>query len=348
MFAMNKNHHHDFNQLALAIKQLGKELGFDHIGITDTNLLQENIHLKEWLAARHYGEMKYFEKNGDIYEYPQKLLPSAIRVICCGLNYPKSSSPDHPLASFAMLEDYSALVIKLLKEYVDKINHKLKIPQNARVFAGNGPILEKSLACKAGLGWYGKHNILINETSGSFFCLGEILTDLPLPVDQPIANRCGNCSKCIEKCPTKALIAPHKLDAKRCISYLTGSYKGSIPLELRPLIGTKILGCDLCQNVCPWNKYLQISLQNPFKKIPHFAADNLIDWFLWDEKVFKEKTKNSPISLVRYECWLRNIAVALGNLPKTDKTLAALKLRLNHPSELVREHVKWALKRQDK
>ncbi len=343
---MNTNYHHNLNQLAIEIKQLGKELGFDQVGITDINLSQENIHLKKWLEAGYNGEMKHFEKNSDIYEHPQKLLADVTRVICCGMSYPKSPSSDHPLSSFAQLEDYSALVIKLLEEYVDKINRKLQIPQNARVFAGNGPILEKALACKAGLGWYGKHSILINENSGSFFCLGEILTNIPLPIDQPIANKCTNCSKCIEHCPTKALIAPHKLDARRCISYLTGSYKGSIPLELRPLIGTKILGCDLCQNVCPWNKHLQIAPQNPFKKIPHFTSGNLIEWFLWDEQEFIEKTKNSPINLIRYECWLRNIAVALGNAPGDADIIAALQSRLNYPSALVQEHVMWALKQQ--
>lgn len=333
-----------FNQLALEIKQLGKDLGFDQIGITDTNLSEENIHLKKWVEKGLNGEMKYFKKNADIYEHPEKLLTNTIRVICCSMSYPKSPVIVHPLASFAQLEDYSTLVSQLLKELVEKINHKLKIPQNARVFAGNAPILEKALAYKAGLGWYGKHTILINENCGSFFCLGEILTDIPLPIDQPITNRCGDCTKCMEHCPTKALVAPGKLDARRCISYLTGSYKGSIPLELRPLIGTKVLGCDLCQQVCPWNGHLQIAPNNPFKKISHFAADNLIEWFSWSEKEFKEKVKNSPIKLTSYECWLRNIAVAFGNPPKTPATLTALKSRLNHPSALVREHVEWAIK----
>ncbi len=339
---MNINQHYNLNQAACEIKKLGKTLGFSQIGITDTNLLQENIHLKKWLALEFNGDMNYFKKNIDIYADPKKLLPSATRIICCGLSYPRSSSPHDPLAAYASLEDYSAVVTQLLKEFINQINLKLKIPQNTRIFAGDGPILEKALAYKAGLGWYGKHTILVNNNLGSFFFLGEILTDLPLPIDQPTANRCGNCIKCIENCPTKALVAPGKLDARRCISYLTGSHKGSIPLELRPVIGTKILGCDLCQEVCPWNKHVPTTPNNRFEKVPSFTSDNLIEWFLWNEEEFKEKTRSSPL-LIKHECWLRNIAIALGNSPKTPETLAALRLRLNHPSALVREHVAWAL-----
>jgi Uncharacterized Fe-S protein len=344
---MTTDHHPNLYQLAVKIKQLGKELGFTQIGITDINLLPENIQLKKWLAAGFNGEMKSFAKNAAIYEKPEILLPGAIRVICCGLRYPKATAESHPLASYAQLEDYSVITTRLLAKLVEQINDQLDLPLKARFFAGNAPLLEKGLAYKAGVGWYGKHTILINESAGSFFCLGEILTDLPLPIDQPLPNRCGDCTKCITNCPTKALIAPGRLDARRCIAYLTGSYKGSIPEELRPLIGNKVLGCDLCQNGCPWNQQLPPDTNNHFQSIPHFTSENLLEWFSWSEEEYKEKVNNSPIKLIKYECWLRNIAVALGNTPKTSAVLAALKSRLTDPSELVREHVTWAIHKHE-
>jgi epoxyqueuosine reductase len=343
MFSHKYFSHHNMNQITAKIKTLGKELGFEHIGITDTNLLAENIHLKYWLDAGYHGEMKYFEKNIEIYNNPEKLLPGAKRIICLAMPYPTTPSIEHPLASYAQLQDYSKLISGLLECLVEKIKQELKTEQKFRIFAGNGPVLEKALACKAGLGWYGKNSLLINKDYGSFFFLGEIITDLELPIDQQQPNLCGNCDKCIKHCPTKALVAPGKLDAKRCISYLTDVYKDSIPLEIRPLIGTQILGCDICQNICPWNNKLPILQNNPFQKVPRLTSDTLVEWFLWSEEEFKEKVKDSPFRRLSYECWLRNIAVALGNSAKTPEILIALKSRLNDSSPLVREHIEWAL-----
>ena len=343
---MNSNYTNVLNQLAVEIKQIGKELGFDQVGITDTNLVQENTHLKAWVESGYHGDMKYFEKYADIYEHPQKLLADTTRIICCRISYHQSQSPHHPIASFAQTQDYSFLISQLLKEYVDKITHKTKMLQKTRVFAGNAPILEKPLAVKAGLGWYGKNSLLLSEDSGSFFFLGEIFTNIPFPIDKPVSNRCGNCVKCMEHCPTRAIVRPYILDARRCISYLTIENKGSIPLELRPLIGTKIFGCDLCQQICPWNNNRSI-VKSKWIQTPIISANaeihNLIDWFLWDEKEFQNKTKDSPIRRVGHERWLRNIAVALGNSPANNEILEALKIRLKHPSLLVREHVEWAL-----
>jgi len=340
---MNSNYKHDFNQLALKIKQIGKELGFDQIGITDTNITQEVVHLKTWVKSGYHGNMGYFEKHSEVYESLQKLLPSTTRVICCRINYPSSQSPDHPIASFAQIQDYSSHIRRLLKTYVVKILEKTKLPQETRVFAGNAPILEKALAAKAGLGWYGKNSILINQDSGSYFFLGEIFTNMPLPVDKPIDDRCGNCFKCRDSCPTKAIIAPYKIDARRCIAYLTIEHKGSIPLELRPLIGTKVFGCDICQRACPWNNAIKTASNSSFVLSEHLLSGNLVEWFLWSEQEFLDKTKDTPINRIGYERWLRNLAVALGNSEPNKKISETLQSRLNNPSALVREHVEWAI-----
>lgn len=341
---MNSNTKNHLEQLALEIKQIGKELGFNHIGITDVNFTQEIPHFKTWLKSGYHGTMRYFEKHADIYEHPQKLFsPKEARVICCSISYPKAKSITHPIASFAKTQDYSSHIRQILKHYVNRISKKTNVSPKTRIFAGNAPILEKALAAKAGLGWYGKNSILLNHNFGSYFFLGEILIDLPLPIDRPLKNRCGNCFKCQDHCPTKAILAPHKIDASRCIAYLTIEHKDSIPLELRPLMGNKVFGCDLCQQVCPWNKETHNQTITKFSPLNEFIENDLVRWFLWDEKEFKYKTKNSPINRIGHECWLRNISVALGNSPCSSETLKALKSRLNHSSSLVREHVKWAL-----
>ncbi|HBC71343.1 MAG TPA: tRNA epoxyqueuosine(34) reductase QueG [Coxiellaceae bacterium] len=342
---MNSNYKYDFKQLALEIKQLGKELGFDQIGITNTDITQEVVHLKTWVKSGRHGNMSYFEKHSEIYECPQKLLPTTTRVICCRINYPLSQSSSHPIASFAQIQDYSSHIRQLLKIYVAKILEKIRLPQETRVFSGNAPILEKALAAKAGLGWYGKNSILINQDSGSYFFLGEIFTNMPLPLDKPVEDRCGSCFKCGDSCPTKAIITPHKLDARCCVAYLTIEHKGSIPIELRPLIGTKVFGCDICQQACPWNncRKNQTPPNTTFVLSNHLGSDNLVDWFLWSEQEFLDKTKNTPIKRIGYERWLRNLAVALGNSEPNKEISEALQSRLNHPSALVREHVEWAL-----
>ena len=346
---MKLNYNIDFNQLALEIKQFGKELGFDQIGITDTNIEHEASYFKKWLASGHHGSMRYFEKHGELYEQPQKLMPTAIRIICCSISYPKTKHHNHPIASFAQFQDYSNHIRQLLKIYADKISDLTKKTTAMRVFAGNAPILEKGLAAKAGLGWTGKNSILLHHELGSHFFLGEIFTEIPLPLDKPITNRCGDCFKCQESCPTKAIIAPYKIDARRCISYLTIEHRGSIPIELRPLIGTRIFGCDICQQACPWNE--KITANKKWQRILSIPeqtnTQHLIDWFLWNKDEFKEKTKDSPIIRIGHERWLRNIAIALGNTPKTTKTMTALRSRINHPSELVHKHIEWAINKLD-
>lgn len=332
----------DFNQIALEIKQIGKNLGFDHIGITDPYFHQETVHLKNWLHLGYHGDMQYFAKHLSCYENPQKLLSNTSRIICCKINYPPPLDTTHPIASFAQTQDYSSHISNMLKEYAAKILKLVKSDRQTKVFSGNAPILEKALAAKAGLGWYGKNSILLNE-QGSYFFLGEILLDLPLPLDQPIANRCGNCFKCKTACPTQAIVKPYTIDTRRCISYLTIEHKGSIPLELRPLIGIKIFGCDICQEVCPWNKHKQNYAKSCLQPTTEFATIDLVRWFMWDENEFNQKTIDLPIKRLGYERWLRNIAVALGNLPKNAEITNALQSRLNHPSELVCEHVQWAL-----
>jgi epoxyqueuosine reductase len=329
---MNSNTNYNFNQLASEIKQIGKELGFDRIGITDVDLTHESIYLKKWLQSGFHGEMRYLEKNLDLREHPKKLFPDTVRVICCSINYPKSLS-SHSIAAFAHCQDYPVYISELLKKYVDLISTKTAVLPKTRVFSGNAPILEKALAAKAGIGWYGKNALLINQ-KGSYFFLGEIFINLPLPIDQPLANRCGNCTKCIDQCPTKAIVKPYQLNASNCIAYLTIEYKGVIPLHLRPLIGTRIFGCDACQQICPWNR---------FAKSEHFVSGNLAEWFLWDEQEFLTKTQNSPIRRIGYERWLRNLAVALGNSPPTEENRKALQSRIHYPSALVQEHVNWAL-----
>jgi len=340
---MNPPLYQNYDQLALKIKKIGQELGFSQIGITNTNLTKETAHFEAWVGSGHHGDMKYFEKHSEVYKSPQKLLPNATRIICCRIDYPKSKIESHPIASFAQIQDYSSHIRELFKKYIDEIAKEIDAQHEVRVFAGNAPVLEKALAAKAGLGWYGKNSVLINEDAGSYFFLGEILTDLPLPIDAPTENSCGSCFKCSKACPTNAIIAPHKLDARRCIAYLTVEHKGNIPRELRPLIGANIYGCDICQNVCPWNQKAGNNPSPQFKLSPDFISGDLVDWFLWDEKEFKEKTKHSPMHRLSHERWLRNIAIALGNSPKNPRILNSLKSRLDHPSPLVREHVEWAI-----
>ena len=328
---------YDFNRVALEIKQLGQTMGFAQIGIADVTLKQEATYLKKWLRADLHGKMTYLEKHYNLREQPQTLVANTKRIICCRLDYPKSPI-NHPVAAFAQIQDYTTHSSQLLKKYAAEITAQI-IHTKFRVFSGNAPILEKALAAKAGIGWYGKNTMLINNVAGSYFFLGEIFTSLPLPTDKPLANHCGNCSQCQVQCPTQAIIAPYKLDANKCIAYLTIEYTGTIPLALRPFIGTKIFGCDICQQACPWNHL-------PKNKTTTFREADLVTWFLWSEQEFLAKTQNSPIRRIGYERWLRNLAIALGNAATTPTNLQALQARQNHSSALVQEHVHWALERK--
>lgn len=344
----------DFTQLALDIKQWGRELGFQQVGITDTHLDEDEIHLMNWLGAGRHGKMTYMSAHGTKRSRPADLVPGTLRVISARMDYlpPEDSHPEQILSDdemayvsrYTLGRDYH----KVLRARLQRLAARIKTaagPFGYRVFVDSAPVLEKALARKAGLGWIGKHTNLINHSAGSWFFLGEVYTNLPLPADMPAQNHCGTCQSCIDICPTHAIVAPYQLDARRCISYLTIELHGSIPVELRALIGNRIYGCDDCQLVCPWNRFAQHSGESDFKPRHGLNATQLIKLFAWNEDEFSEYTAGSAIRRIGYECWLRNIAVALGNTKTSDHIIAALKARLDYPSGLVREHVQWALSR---
>lgn len=338
--------------LADDIKRWGRELGFAEIGITDTDLSQVESGHQEWIAKGFHGEMDYMAKHGTKRTRPAELVPNTIRVISARLDYLPPKTKDSWqvinngeqafISRYALGRDYHKVVRNKLQKLCDKIQ---LATQNVeyRAFTDSAPVLEVALAEKAGLGWRGKHTLLINKDHGSWFFLGEIYTNLPLPIDQPATNHCGTCTSCIDICPTKAITAPYEVDARRCISYLTIELKNSIPVELRPLIGNRVYGCDDCQLACPWNKFAETTQEDDFH-VRHGLDDiSLVECFSWTEEEFKQKMAGSAIYRIGYEQWLRNIAVGLGNAPTNTKTITALKQRENDNSELVREHVAWAL-----
>lgn len=340
--------------LALAIKAWGRELGFQEVGICDLKLGTAGEKFKRWLKAGFHGEMDYLARNADKRLLPQQLVPYAIRVISARMEYlPESrqametalKSPERAyIARYALGRDYHKLVRKRLLALARRIEEAAG-PFGYRVLCDSAPVLEKPLAQRAGLGWQGKHTNLIAFKRGSWFFLGEIYTDLPLPTDSPIAKSyCGSCRACLDVCPTGAIVGPYRLDARRCIAYLTIELKGPIPEDLRPAIGNRIFGCDDCQLVCPWNRHAQITCEPDF--LPRHGLDRaeLTELFAWSEVEFLARTEGSAIRHLGYERWLRNLAVALGNAPSTPRVIASLKARSDHPSALVREHVAWALK----
>ena len=342
----------DFPQLARDIKQWGQTLGFQRIGITDTRLDQDEIHLVNWLKAGWHGEMGYMSSHGTKRSRPDDLVPGTIRVISVRMDYlpredniPNEILDDDAMAyisRYALGRDYHKVLRSRLRQLAQKIE-TVTGPFGYRAFVDSAPVLEKALAQKAGLGWIGKHTNLINQTAGSWFFLGELYTDLPLPVDTPGENHCGTCQACIDICPTRAIAGPYQLDARRCISYLTIELRGSIPAELRPLIGSRIHGCDDCQLVCPWNRFAQYTKEEDFQPRNGLDTAKLIELFAWSEDEFLKFTEGSAIRRIGYECWLRNIAVALGNVPANDSVIHALTSRLEHSSALVGEHVQWSL-----
>lgn len=341
-------------QLTTLIKKWGEELGFQQIGITDTDLSSYEPRFLDWLAKKFHGTMDYMEKHGEKRFRPSHLISGTIRVISARMNYlpPETSlweTLNNPhkayISRYALGRDYHKLMRKRLEKLARKINTSAS-QFGYRAFCDSAPVLEKPLAEKAGLGWIGKHTNLINSKAGSWFFLGEIYTDLPLPVDTPITkSHCGSCTACLSICPTQAIIAPYQLDARRCISYLTIELRESIPVELRPLMGNRIYGCDDCQLVCPWNKFAKPTAEKDFHPRHNLSSPDLVELFSWSEETFLRKTEGSAIRRIGYECWLRNIAVALGNAPKNELIVQALLSRLHHPSLLVREHVEWALEK---
>jgi epoxyqueuosine reductase len=347
-------HEEDLTRLAAQIKQWGRELGFAAVGIADGELSAAEAGLQAWLERGFHGEMDYMAAHGTKRSRPAELVPGTVRIISARLDYFPPAADAHAVLAdvnaayvsrYALGRDYHKVLRNRLQSLAEKISAEIG-EHHFRVFTDSAPVLEVELATKSGLGWRGKHTLLLNRQHGSWFFLGEIYTDLPLPLDAPEAGHCGTCQACIEVCPTQAIVAPYTLDARRCISYLTIELKGSIPLELRSLMGNRIYGCDDCQLVCPWNRFAQTAALADFGVRNGLDSARLVDLFAWNETDFNERLAGSPIRRIGHERWLRNIAVALGNALPSPEIKAVLGTLLDHPSELVREHVAWALERQ--
>jgi epoxyqueuosine reductase len=337
------------------IRSWGQELGFQALGFTGIALDEHRAHLDRWLTAGHQGEMEWMARHGDKRSQPDTLVPGTCTVISARMDYLPDAAPAEAILNqpelgyvsrYALGRDYHKLLRGRLAKLAKRIETHLG-GGRYRAFVDSAPVLERALAENAGLGWIGKNTMLLNDKAGSWFFLGEIYTDIPLPPDPPKEQtHCGSCTACLEACPTGAFVSPGVLDARRCISYLTIEHAGSIPETLRPLMGNRIYGCDDCQLVCPWNKFAQISTEPDFAPRHQLDSQALVDLFQWDETTFLARTEGSPIRRIGYERWLRNIAIALGNAPASEQARTALLTRAQHPSELVREHVVWALAQQ--
>jgi epoxyqueuosine reductase len=342
--------------LAQRIKQWGASLGFQAVGIAQADLSAAEPRLLDWLGKGWHGEMEYMARHGALRARPAELKPGTLRVISCRMDYLDDApgsvvdelKPGHAyIARYARGRDYHKVLRLRLQKLCDRIEAEAG-PFGYRVFTDSAPVLEVELAAKAGIGWRGKHTLLLDRAAGSWFFLGEIFCDLPLPVDEEQPNRCGSCERCIDICPTQAIRGPYQLDARRCISYLTIEHKSAIPEELRALIGNRVYGCDDCQLVCPWNRFAVPSGEADFRTRNGLDRATLVELFAWSEAEFDERLQGSPIRRIGYERWLRNLAVGLGNAPTSPEVIEALRARANHPSELVREHVRWALRRHER
>jgi epoxyqueuosine reductase len=344
--------HQSMLELKDALLGMARERGFDALGVSDVELSGDAAHLDRWLGAGKHGEMGYMSRHGSRRTRPEELVPGTVRVLSARMNYWPGDARDATealadpelgyVSRYALGRDYHKLMRNALQRLADDIVARAG-PMGYRVFVDSGPVLEKALARNAGLGWIGKHTNLIARDAGSYFFIGEILTDLPLPVDAAATAHCGTCSACIPACPTGAITAPNQLDARRCISYLTIELHGAIPVELRRMMGNRIYGCDDCQLVCPWNKFARAAAHPDFKTRHRLDSSRLDELFAWTEAEFLERTEGSAIRRIGYDRWLRNIAIALGNAPATPANTAALVARKDDSSGLVREHVAWAL-----
>jgi epoxyqueuosine reductase len=339
--------------IATRVIALGRDMGFADVGIADIDLSSEAAGFQSWIDQGLHGEMEYMASHGEKRWRPDELVHGTRAVICVLLDYWPNDAADAEAAlanpnrayisRYALGRDYHKVIRNQLQRFAEAINTQIAAHE-FRVFTDSAPVLEIPLAVKSGLGWRGKHTLLLNRERGSLFFLGEIYTSLELRPTQPKhTDHCGSCTACIDICPTKAITAPHRLDARRCVSYLTIEHKGSIPIEFRGAMGNRIYGCDDCQLVCPWNKYAQVARHPDFT--PRNALDtiSLIECFAWSEDEFLRKTEGSAIRRIGHERWLRNVAVALGNAPSSADVITALRAREAHPSALVREHVAWAL-----
>ena len=351
----------DLSGLVLRIKAWGRELGFAEVRIADVDLRHAEAGLQAWLDAGRHGEMDYMASHGMLRARPHELVPGTVRVICARMDYLPTGTPDDwRERETARLDDPQAAVVsvyargrdyhKVLRSRLQQLAERIRSVTGEygfRVFTDSAPVMELPLAEKAGLGWRGKHTLLLSREAGPMFFLGEILVDIALPVDAPASAHCGACQACIDVCPTQAILGPGRLDARRCISYLTIELKSSIPVALRPLIGNRVYGCDDCQTVCPWNKFAQRALVPDFAERNELGEAGMTALFAWTAEQFERRLEGSPIRRIGHERWLRNLAVGLGNAAAKRKgdaaIVAALSARADHPSAMVREHVAWAL-----
>jgi epoxyqueuosine reductase len=339
--------------LAAQVKVWGRELGFRSVGITGVALPEDERRLLDWLAAGRHGAMHYMARHGTKRARPAELVPGTLRVIAARMDYwPRAADPAAVLADpeagyvsrYALGRDYH----RVLRPRLARLAERLATVAGAagyRAFTDSAPVLEKALARDAGLGWIGKHTNLLDRHDGSWFFLGEVFTDLPLPVDAPLEAHCGSCTACLVACPTNAIVAPYELDARRCISYLTIELDGPIPHEFRAAIGNRIYGCDDCQLVCPWNRYAKLATEPGFAPRHGLDAPRLVELLGWEEPEFLSRTEGSAIRRIGHVSWLRNVAIAIGNGPPSAAAREALAARLAHPSEVVRESAAWALER---
>lgn len=344
----------EHSRIATQLPALAREFGFEQAGVAGVDLAEAEARLERWLELGRHGAMDWMARHGRKRTRPAHLLPGTLRVLCFRMHYwPREAAPALAvladpdkayISRYALGRDYHRLMRRRLQKLAERIA-SVAGPMGYRVFVDSAPVMEKPLAAQAGLGWIGKHTNLIDRHEGSWFFLGEIYTDLPLPLDRPVADHCGSCRACLDICPTEAIVAPYQLDARRCISYLTIEHPGSIPLELRPLIGNRVFGCDDCQLVCPWNRHARPSEEAAFA--PRGGLDDaaLTTLFGWSEEEWRENTRGSALRRAGYTGWLRNLAVALGNAARSAPVIRALRRRSSHDSEIVREHALWALDR---
>ena len=342
-------------ELPQQIKALGQSFGFEASGISSVTLDSEHAHYQEWIERHYHGEMSYLQRNVDKRLHPELLHPDTLSVICVRMNYLTQRSADciglldHPerayISRYALGRDYHKLMRKRLQQFADGIAGLIG-DFGYRVFTDSAPVLEKALAVKAGLGWRGKHSNLLDREQGSWFFLGEIYTDLALPVDQPVSAHCGECTACIDKCPTAAIVSPYVVDARRCISYLTIEHHSVIPLEFRQAIGNRIYGCDDCQLYCPWNRFEKQTLEADFSARHGLDTIDLLDCFAWTEQQFLDRLQGSPIRRIGHQKWRSNIAIALGNAAYNPHILNSLKQALSNASSLLTEHLHWSIDQQ--
>jgi len=356
---MIESDEHVSNRLAglkLDIGRWAAELGFREFGVAGVELGAAETRLLDWLARGYQGDMAYLERHGTRRSRPAELVPGTARVLSFVMDYVPEGVRDAEevlrdphagyVSRYALGRDYHKVVRGRLEQLAQRIAEQAG-PMRYRVFTDSAPVMEVELARNAGLGWRGKHTLLLNREAGSWFFLGEIYTDLPLPVDEPVSEHCGTCTRCIDICPTGAIVAPYVLDARRCISYLTIEHQGAIPESLRPLLGNRIYGCDDCQLACPWNKYARSATVDDFGVRNGLDGAALITLLAWTPEEFAQRLEGSAIRRIGYERWLRNVAVALGNAPTSSEVVTALRARADHPSALVREHVAWALRQHE-